>query len=89
MKFNDAMYLRYEYRLGEEHLESSPAGDLRVLGDEKLNMSQPCALASLAAWKANSILGCIKRGVASRVKEAIVSICSALMRPHLEYCIQA
>lgn len=34
-------------------------------------------------------LDCIKREVASKVKELIVSLCSALMRPCLDYYIQA
>ena len=76
---------RYIYRLGEELLESSPVKkDLGVLVDEKLNMSQQCAL---AAQKVNSILAFFRRGVASRDSKVIAPLYSALMMPHLEYSV--
>jgi len=77
---------QYQYRLGNEGIESSPAKkDLGVLVDEKLDMTQQPAL---AAQKASHILGCTKRSVASRSREGILPFCSALLRPHLKSCIQ-
>ncbi|GAB0176248.1 hypothetical protein GRJ2_000090000 [Grus japonensis] len=76
---------KHNSRLGEEWIESSPEEkDLRVLIDEKLNMTWQC---ELAAQKANHVLDCIKSSVTSRLREVILLFYSVLMRPHLEYCI--
>ena len=75
---------RKKYRLREELIESSSVENaLRVLTDKKTDKKQ-CAL---AAWKFNSIPGCIKRGVASMAR--IVPLYYAFVRPHLEYSAQA
>ena len=67
--------------------ENSPAEmELGVLADEKLGVSQQCAP---AARKANCVLGCIQTGVAGREREMTVPLYAALVRPHLQYCVQA
>lgn len=65
------------YRLSREWIESSPEEkDLGVLVEEKLSKTWQC---TLTAQKASLDLGCIKSTVASRVRETILPLCSALL----------
>lgn len=58
--------------------------NLVVLVDSMLAMSQR----ALVARKANDILGCIKNKMASRWREAVFPLFSAMGRPNLEYSVQ-
>ena len=77
--------IHYQYKLGDERIERSPAkkrpGDT---GGWEAGHEPACAL---AARKANRILGCIKRSMASMARKVIMPLYSVLVRLHLEYCI--
>lgn len=60
-------------------------GVLDVLVDNRLNTTQQYAL---AAKVVNGILDYIKQSTASRWREVILSLHSALVRPHLKYWVQ-
>ncbi|CAM5111507.1 unnamed protein product [Natator depressus] len=95
MKFNGekckVMHLginnkNFSYKLGTHQLEvMEEEKDLGVLVDHRMTMSRQC---DMAVKKANAVLGCIRQGISSRDKEVLVSLYKALVRPHLEYCVQ-
>lgn len=56
-----------------------------MLVDENLDMSKQCALAT---QKASHILDCVKRSVASTLREIILPLYSTLGRYNLQHCVQ-
>ncbi len=76
----------YEYEMDGKKLRSTTVErDLGILISNDSKQTEQCLK---AANSANKILGMIKRNIKSRSKEVIVRLYKALVRPHLEYCVQ-
>ena len=60
--------------------------DLGLTISAGMKVSEQCAI---AAAKGNQILGIIRRNIAHKEKELILPLYKTIVRPHLEYCIQA
>ena len=60
--------------------------DLGVTMNANMKVSEQCRI---AASKGNQILGMIRRNITYKEKGLIVPLYKAIVRPHLEYCIQA
>jgi hypothetical protein len=79
--------LEIEYRMDNVKLEViKEEKDLGVIISSNFKVGKQCAK---AANKGNQILGLIKRTFILKEKNVILSLYKALVRPHLEYCIQA
>ena len=96
MKFNTdrckvmhigAHNLKEEYFMEGNKLEKiSEEKDLEVMISRIFKVSKQCIK---AAKKGNQILGLIKRTIICTKKEVVIRLYKSLVRPHLEYCIQA
>ena len=60
--------------------------DLGVSMNANMKVSEQCRI---AASMGNQILGMIHRNITYKEKSLIVPLYKAIVRPHLEYCIQA
>ena len=60
--------------------------DLGVIMNANMKVSEQCRI---AASKGNQVLGMIRRNITYKEKSLIVPLYKAIVRPHLEYCIQA
>ena len=76
-----------EYTIGGHRLEAvSEERDLGVQLTEDLKVGKQCLK---AAKKGNQILGMIRRTFSCKEKSIIMKLYKSLVRPHLDYCVQA
>ena len=72
---------------GKECIETThEERDLGVIITETLDVTKQCVR---AANKANAMLGMINRAFKYKTKEVVLKLYKSLVRPHLDYCIQA
>ena len=75
------------YKMGDAVLgRTTQEKDLGVTFSSDMKVSEQCGI---AASKVTQILGLIKRTITYKKKQQIVPLYKAIVRPHLEYCIQA
>ena len=79
--------IEFEYMLGNDTISSClEEKDLGITVHHSLQTSSHCAN---IVKKANQVLGIIRRTYDDKSKENIVQLYKSLVRPHLEYCMQA
>ena len=79
--------LDVNYKMGDTVLGTTvKEKDLEVSRNADMNVSEQCGI---AASKGNTILGLIRRNTTSKDTKLIIPLYKAIVRPHLEYCIQA
>ena len=78
---------KQDYHLCDKKLRASnKERDLGIITDENLNFSEQC---NNAVRNANVILGMIKRTIQNKSKQIVIKLYKSLVRPKLEYCVQA
>ena len=78
--------LDVNYKMGDIVLGTTKkVKDLGVTISADMKVSEQCGI---AASKGNKILGLIRRNI-TQGKKLIIPLNKAIVRPHLEYCIQA
>ena len=76
-----------EYKMGDAVLgRTTQEKDLGVTFSADMKVSVQCRI---AVSKGNQILGLIRITIMYKEKQLIVLLYKAIVRPHLEYCIQA
>ena len=76
-----------EYKMGDAVLSrKTQEKDLGATFSADMTVSEQCGI---AASKGNQILGLIRRTIMFKETQLIVPLHKAIVRPHMEYCIQA
>ena len=76
-----------EYKMGDAVLgRTTQEKDLGVTFSADMKVSEQ---RGIAASKRNQIIGLIRRTIMYKEKQLIVPLYKAIVRPHMEYCIQA
>ena len=78
--------LGINYNMGDTVLGTAvKEKDLGITISADMKVSEQCGI---AAFRDNKILGLIRRNIAYKEKELIIPLYKAIVRPHVEYCIQ-
>lgn len=78
---------QYNYKMGDKEIrKSTKERDLGIIVESSGKVTEQCIT---AAKKANIALGMIKRNINYKSKDVIIRFYKALVRPKLEYCVQA